>query len=84
MPTVQEVDEAIASLGSRTRVLEEEIPEFLEYRGKGVPVITEEYHEGALGGKSGKVQRYAPAGPILDLLLDLRNELDQPIHEITE
>lgn len=84
MPTVEEVDQAIAKLGSRTRVLEEEIPEFLEYRGKGIPIITEEVHEGIIGRWSGTVRRFAPSGPILDLLLDLRNELEQPVHEITE
>jgi hypothetical protein len=68
--TVKDVDEAIATLGTRSFIPEEEIPSFLDYQGT---VITQK--------KNNKILRYAPYLALLNLLLDKRNELKEEEEE---
>ncbi len=78
-PTIEEVDQAIASLGTRRLVPARDLPEWIDYTG--LRVVTEHVHEDAIRD-GGRVNRYYEFEALMDLLLDLRNKIEIPIRTV--
>lgn len=79
--TAEEVDAAIVDLGTRSLVPVADLPPYIDT--KGMRIIIEEVHEGAIWNP-GRVMTYVPYWDAVDALLDLRNEISPPPPSVIE
>lgn len=78
---IAEIDEAIKNVGRRDLIPEDEIPTFLDF-GR-LRFLVDRQHESALRN-AGEIRRFAESRTVLDLLLDMRNELEPPVRTIED